>query len=121
MASGAPPPDERGAPHDPEREPAPGRGLDRFVRPFFTDATLWPVTFAAIAILVTFVSAIALFALSERNPFALAALAVIVVASLDAVWRDLRRRTLGPVGAAILGLWGLVALVCVAARWLGVF
>jgi hypothetical protein len=123
VASGAPPQGERepGPSHDPEREPAPGEGLGRFLLPFFSDSTLWPVTFVGAAILVTFVAGIALFALAERNPFALAALALLVVMSGDAVWRDVRRRGFGTASRVIVGLWCLVALAAGAAVWLGLF
>ncbi|UCE87586.1 MAG: hypothetical protein JSU66_07690 [Deltaproteobacteria bacterium] len=116
---------ERPGPETPEREtPATyeePRRLEDWIRPLFTDSTLWPLLIVAILSLVTFGSAILLLAIRTRNHFALAALVILAWLSADASRSDLRRRRLGPVSGLILAVWSTAGLVAVAAVALGLF
>lgn len=78
------------------------------------------MVFVAFAILATFGAAVVVLAVRDRNPFALAALGVLVLVSVDAVWRDLSRRRFGRASRAIVGLWVLATLVAGGAAALGV-
>jgi hypothetical protein len=97
------------------------RRLEDWIRPFFSDSTLWPVLAVAILSLSSFGAALLLLALGARNYFAIAALVVLAGISVDAIWVDLRRRRLGPVAGIILALWSVSALaaaVAVAFGWI---
>jgi hypothetical protein len=98
-----------------------GSRLERWLGPYFTDSTLWPVTFAAVVVLVLLGAALLIFAARERNPFAAAALLGLAWISADAVRSSRRAGRLGAVGRAILALWALVAGVAAAALALGLF
>lgn len=111
------------ATNDPQREPGPrdgGAPLDRFLRTYVEDSTLWPVLAVAALILASCGAALLLLALVDRNPFAGAALLVLVWMSGDVLRGDLRRRRLGATGGVVLGLWALAAAVAAAGAWLGV-
>ena len=115
-----------GEPPSPPREddgaPAPAsRPLEQWIRPFFADSALWPVLFVMATVLATFGAAIVLLAVGERNGFAIAALALLVVMSADFVYRDLRQGRLGLAGAAIVGLWLLIGLIAAALVYSGLF
>lgn len=103
-----------GDPADDDRPPE-ELALEDHLRVFFTDSTLWPVLVAAIGAGTTLGAAMLLWSVRDRNLFALAAVAVLVVVSGDAVVREVRRRRIGPVGGTILGLWVLAAAVAWAA------
>ena len=110
-------------PKDPEStpdEPEP-RGVERWILPYFTDSTLWPVTIVLIATMSMFGAAVLLLALGDRNLFALAALAILVVGSVEGLVRDLRRRRLGAASMLILAVWLLSALVAGVALHYGLF
>ena len=118
MDSGEPPPPRR----EDDGAPAPAsRRLEQWIRPFFTDSTLWPVLFVMAAVLATFGAAMLLLAVGERNGFAIAALALLLVMSADLVYRDLRRGRLGLAGGAIVGLWLLIGLIAAALSHSGLF
>ena len=109
--------DDEGAP--PEAEP---RGVERWLLPYFTDSTLWPVTIVLLAALSMFGAVALLLALGDRNLFAMAALAILAVGSVEGLVRDVRRRRrLGAVSILILAVWLLSALVAVAASYYGLF
>lgn len=74
----------------------------------------------AALILASCGAALLLLALVDRNPFAGAALLVLVWMSGDVLRGDLRRRRLGATGGVVLGLWALAAAVAAAGAWLGV-
>lgn len=105
------------APEEPEEAP----GLDRHIRPYFSDPALWPVTIVLLIVFATFGATILLTALRSRNLFAVGALLALAVATAEAVRLDLRRRRLGAASGLILGLWALSALVAAVAAWFGAF
>jgi hypothetical protein len=95
---------------------------DRWIAPYFRDASLWPVLAVAVAILVTLVAAVLLLAVVEGNLPAIAALAALAWMSVDATLRQLRaRRRLGLLGGSILAIWLLGALAALSARLTGIF
>jgi hypothetical protein len=112
------PPDEK--PREPDGGDEQGP-LDRWILPFFTDPSLWPVTVVAGAIFMTLGTTAVLFAVVERNRFALGALAILLLMSVDAVVRDARRGRFGVVSRCVAGLWGLVCLAALATRRTGLF
>jgi len=100
-----------------EDRPAFERALSEYVR----DPALWPVAIVALLIASTFGAAILLFALRERSWPAIAALLVLLFASVRSVDRDLRRRRLGPAARLVLGLWSASLLIAVGLIALGAF
>lgn len=95
---------------------------DRWIEPYFRDASLWPVLAVAIAILVTLVAALLLLALVDRSLSALAALLALAWMSGDATVRRLRaRRRLGLAGGTLLAIWALGGLAALSARVAGIF
>lgn len=70
------------------------------------DSTLWPVFLAATLIFATLGAALIFLAVGDRNPFAMAALAIVVFMSVNESIRALRRGARGIAGA-VLVLWVL--------------
>jgi hypothetical protein len=89
--------------------------FERFVRPFFQDLALWPVTLVVFAHLVLGTAVVLLGTFRARNAFAIAALALLLLASADALRHDIRRRRLGPLGGTVLATWAFGTLVAWAA------
>jgi hypothetical protein len=97
-------------------EPAPrDEKIERFLRPFVEDSTLWPVSLVVLAHAVVFTAALVLFAVRDRQLWALLGLAVLLALTGEWVYRDLRRGRLGVASGAIALCWGLAALVAWAA------
>ena len=99
----------------PEEPPANAREwLARAAR----DPSLWPVFIAGFLSFSTFGAAMLVLALQDRNPFAMAALAIVIVVSgreLGSAWMGGRRG----VAAAIAALWLLSAAgAAMALTWL---
>lgn len=98
-----------------EREPA---SLDEWLRSWVTDPSLRPILFVVVAIAATNGAALLVLSFANRNPFALAAVAILIVGSLREGVRLWREGSRGYV-AAIALLWGLSALGAgAAALWL---
>ncbi|MBW2245294.1 MAG: hypothetical protein JRH01_25265 [Deltaproteobacteria bacterium] len=98
-----------------EREPA---SLDEWLRSWVTDPALRPILIVVVAIMATNGAAVLVLSLGDRNPFALAALAILIVASLREGFRFWREGRRGIV-AGIALMWGLSALGAgAAALWL---
>jgi hypothetical protein len=112
------------SPHDHD-VPGPGSApsrADRILAPFFSDVGLWPVTLVTALALSTFGASALLLAFASGSRLALAALALLAVATGDAVWRSVReRRRLGTAAAALLGLWVLSALIALLAHGMGIW
>ncbi len=111
---------------DPTRDAEPSEGpeerrVERFIRPYFTDSTLWPVLFVLVGALSTLGASVLLLAVEGRNVFALAALAILLLGSADAVFHDLRRRRIGLAAGAVLGLWALSGAIAFAAVHWGLY
>lgn len=102
-----------------EREP--GVSFEEHLREFFRDPALGPVVAVVTIIIATFGAAMIIFALEQRNVFALAALAITLVASGHAVVSDLRRGAFGLASRAVLVLWVASALVAAAFVHIGAF
>jgi hypothetical protein len=109
-----------GAGDEGEEQPDP-RQLDTWIRPFFSDSTLWPVLVVAFAIFVVFGAALLLLAVRSRSPWAIAALLVLAWMSVDGVSGDVRRRRLGLVSRSIVTLWTASALAAVVATAAGLY
>lgn len=65
------------------------REPDHWLEPIFSDSTLWPLLLVMLLILVTLGAALLLLALADRNLFAMAALAVVAIVSVDVCRHDL--------------------------------
>lgn len=91
------------------------RGFARHLAAFVEEPTLWPVTLVLLAHVVLFGAALLVFALRDRNPFALAALAILVIGSGDGLLRAASARRPGQARAAILGLWACSAAAALLA------
>lgn len=102
---------------DPEQE---GSRFERWVGPFFRDPALWPVLVVATAIFVTLGVAALLLAMVDRNLFALGAVLVMALVSLDVAWRERRGGRFGLASRCLLGYWMLVvagAVTVARAGW----
>ena len=89
--------------------------------PFVRDSTLWPVTFAAVAIFVVLGASGLLLVFVERNLFAAIALLVAFWISVDVAIRERRRRGFGPASGIVAGFWSLSTIAAIAVRQLGWF
>ncbi len=98
-----------------EREPA---SLDAWLRSWVSDPTLRPVLIVAVGIVSTLGAALLVLVFGDRNPFAMAALAIVIVVSAQGgfrLWKSGRRGLLG----VLVGIWSLSGLGAVAAiLWL---
>ncbi len=103
-------------------EPEEGRpGVERWIRPFFEDSTLWPVLIVAVLIFATCGAALLALAVRERSLPAFGALAILAWMSADALRLCRRSGRLGLAGWAIAGLWALSAGIAALAVTTGVF
>jgi hypothetical protein len=105
-----PAPPERDEPH----------GVELWLAPFFRDSTLWPVLVTAAAIFIV-LGASALLLAFERNPFAVAAVLVMLWISADAGIRGWRAGGSRLLLGSIAGFWLLSTAAAIAARWSGWF
>jgi hypothetical protein len=104
---------------DPEREPGP-KGLDDWLRPYFTDSTLVPVALVAAGCFTALGGGIIAWAVRGRSLAAIAALVLLAGMSADWLLRDRRRRgRLGLASRCVLALWALSAAAAAAAFALG--
>lgn len=94
---------------------------DRHLRVFFDEPTLWPVLAASAGGLAALLGWLLATALRTRNPILLLGMSVLAVASAVHVHRDWRRRRLGLLGGALLGLWALGAVLAVVTARYGIF
>lgn len=104
-----------------EPEPAPeDAGPDRWIRPFFAESTLWPVTLVLLAHAVVFGAVLLLFAARDRRAWALVGLLAVAVASAEWWWRDLRGRHFGLASRTLVACWLLSGVVAWVAHTTGV-
>ena len=85
------------------------------------DPALWPVLMVLVLVAATLGAALLLFAVVDRNPFAMMALALLVVMSAHAVEGDVRRLRFGVAPRVVAALWGASAAVAAGIHALGVF
>jgi hypothetical protein len=88
--------------------------FERFVAPFFEEPTLWPVLLVLAAHAFLFGAVLLAFGVRDRNPFALGAIALLIVGTLDIGFRLAKARTMGRFGWALVAFWlgsGLGAVV----------
>ena len=105
-------------PEDPED----GGGLERHLRTYVEDSTLWPVLIVLVVSLAVLGAALLLLAWEAGNPFAILALVLLAATSVEGVVRSVRRRRrLGTGSVLVLLLWGLAGLVALAAASSGMF
>jgi hypothetical protein len=103
-------------PHDGDDVPA--HWFDRWIRPYAAESTLWPVLLVVLAHIAAFVAPAVLFAVRDRSLPAMAALAILIVASGRAVMVDLAERRLGLITALVATSWGLtLTFAFYAHRW----
>jgi hypothetical protein len=105
---------------DSDRPPE-GSAVDRHLRVFFTDSTLWPVLVSAAAIFVALGAALWLLAVEDRNPLAIAALLLLAILSFEWVHRDRQRGRLGLASRSLGVLWLASAAAALLASWAGIF
>jgi hypothetical protein len=106
-------PDDR-EPHEPGEK----SGLERHLAVFVEDSTLWPVLLAGVLIFATGGAALLLLALGDRNPFAIAALLILLWMSVDI---PVRRRRFGRIGGLLVLLWVASGLAALGFLSLGLF
>jgi hypothetical protein len=99
---------------DPERP-----RLEEWLAPYLEDSTLWPMVLVAFAIFTTLGAALVVLVLDDRNPFALAAAAILIMATLNALIAMFRSRRIGPLGWLALAWWlASIATGLAALHWL---
>ena len=97
------------------------QGLEEHLLVYVRDPSLWPVLAVVVLIAGTFGASVILYALELRNPFALAALAILIVASGHALLEQYRERRVGAPVWIVVGLWTASIGVALLARLSGVF
>ena len=102
---------------DPARPPEPEpRTIEDWLAGFTRDATLRPVLVVALGCLSAIGAGALLAAIRGRSLAAIGAVTLLVVASVDLVQRDLRRRRrLGTTSRLALALWALSILAALGA------
>ncbi|MEE9279074.1 MAG: hypothetical protein V3V67_02765 [Myxococcota bacterium] len=101
---------------------SPDSGPERFVRAYLEDPNLRLVLLTGAGILVTFSAWLLANAIRSKSVAALLAVAVIGVASAEAIRSDfVRRGRPGPISGLIGGAWTLVALATWAALHWDIF
>ncbi len=108
------------------RHPMPPRSLEErvegVIRTLLGDSTLQPLFVVILGHVVAFLAPVVVLALRDRSVFALAALAIMLVASVSALWRDWQQyRRPGPIGGTLLIVWVLTAGAAGAAAHYGIF
>ena len=78
---------------------------DRFIRPFFEDTGLWPILAVLVLSLCTLGAAAILAVVLSGNLFALAALALVALLSIDIVVRSWRRPSSRLFAGCAVGFW----------------
>jgi len=96
------------------------QGVELWLAPFFRDHTLWPVLVTA-ALIFAALGASALLMALERNPFAVAAVFLMLWITADAGIRSWRAGGSRLLLGCIAGFWLLSAAAAIAARWSGWF
>ena len=96
------------------------RNPDRFIRPFFEDAGLWPILAVLVLSLCTMGAAALLAAFLSRNLFAVAALALLALLSIDIVVRCWRRPSSRLFAGCIVGFWVGSAALAIAGLAVGI-
>lgn len=84
--------------------------MERWVRVFVEDSALWPVLAVAVGIFASFGAALLVLAFEDRNPAALAGVALLVVLALHGLGGAVRRRRLGTLGGIALAV-GVTSLL----------
>lgn len=105
---------------DDERDEIP-QGLEQHLLVYVRDPGLWPVLAVVVLIAGTLFAAVLVYALALHNLFAMAALAVLLVASGHALLGELRERRFGLPGWIVVGLWLSGIAVALASRAAGIF
>ena len=99
-----------------------GHWMFRWLLPFVTETTLWPVLLVLMAHAAAFAAAAILLAIRERRLAALAALAALVTLTILSVGKELgRRRRVGALNGVVLATWMLSAALAVLADRYGLF
>lgn len=93
----------------------------RLVSPFFEEPTLWPVLFVLAAHAFLIGAVVLDFGVRDRNVFALGALALLIVGSLDMGLRQARQRRMGRIGWGLVAFWVGSAIFAVLASRYHVF
>jgi hypothetical protein len=95
--------------------------MDRAVMALVSDPSLRPLAIVCLLVLGTFLSGAVLLALSSRNPYAGAALFILVLMTVRLLDEDRRRGALMPSTWAVLALWLTTALISVGMVAAGLF
>jgi len=107
------------APGDPDPSGAELSRLDSLLAPLFTDAALRPLLLVVGASLVTFGTGLVLLAARSRNRFAALTVVLLIIASVESIQRDLRRRSFGPRARLVVGFWAATGMCAGAIVWMG--
>jgi hypothetical protein len=95
--------------------------FERLVAPFFEEPTLWPVLFVLAAHAFLIGAVVLAFGLRDRNPFALGALALLSIATVDVGVRLVSARRMGRLGWGLVAFWAGSALCAALASRFHVF
>lgn len=96
----------------PETPPAPDR-VERYFMPYVRDSALWPVLFAFLGIIATFLSAPMVYVVRDRNLIAAAGLLVLLMGPSAAIVRYERTRhgRAGALTRVLVGTWVAAAVL----------
>jgi len=92
--------------------------FERFVAPFFEEPSLRPVLLVLAAHAFLIGAVVLAFGVRDRNPFALASLALLAMATVDIGVRQARARKMGRIGWVLVAFWlGSAASAVFASRF----
>lgn len=94
--------------------------VDSILGTFLSEASLWPVLIVVLGSGGAFGAALIVLAAVDRNPFAMAALVILVGMTADITIRSRRRRGLRNVAKFIAMIWGSAFVFTIVAVWSGI-
>lgn len=104
----------------PERDDDGLPGVDQVIGTFLREASLWPVLAVILGSGGAFAAALMILAVVDHNPFAAAALLLVLGMTIDVVYRARSRPAYRNGARLLLAIWGVGLLFAGLAVWSGI-
>jgi hypothetical protein len=103
-----------------ERESDELPGVDQLIGTFIDEPSLWPVLAVAVGSGGAFAAALMILAVVDRNPFAAAALVLLLGMTIDVVFRARTRPSHRNGARLLLSIWTMGFVLVGVALWSGI-